>query len=95
MSRHPRIVPLGILALILGPAILYFVLRSVGIPAPLASGVVLLVAAKHVGLLAMIVSPFYALVRRRAQHKKPSHDDTVNRGPADQQERQVGSEDAG
>ena len=91
LSRHPRIMPLGILALILGPAILYVVLRSTGVPAALVSGVVLLVAAKHLGLLAMIVAPFYALVRRRAQHKKPGHGDTVNRGPADQQEREVGN----
>lgn len=81
LKRHPRIAPVGILALIFSPAILYFVLRGAGLPAAVVSGLVLLMAAKHLGLIAAIVAPFYALVRRRA--KKPDHRDTLNRGRAD------------
>ena len=69
--RHPRILPLGILALILGPIILYFILRGAGIPAAIISGVVLLMAAKHLGLLAVILGPVYAFLRRRSKRTKP------------------------
>ena len=65
--RHTRILPFVILALILGPIMLYLILRSVGVPAAIVSGVVLLMAAKHLGLLAVILSPVYAFVRRRSK----------------------------
>lgn len=69
-ARHPWVVPLGILALILGPVVLYFVLRDVGVPAAIVSGVVLLVAAKHLGLLAVILAPVYAFARRHSKRSK-------------------------
>lgn len=69
--RHPRILPFVILGLILGPIMLYLILRSVGVPADIVSGVVLLMAAKHLGLLAVILSPVYAFVRRRSKRTKP------------------------
>ena len=81
LSKRPWMRPLGILALILGPVILYFTLRGAGVPATVVSGIVLLVAAKHLGLLALISTPVYALLRRRSPNKKPDPEESPNRDP--------------
>jgi hypothetical protein len=52
-------------ALIGGPILLYLLLPLAGMPIAVASGVVAIVALKHLGLLAVLVAPFYALLRRR------------------------------
>jgi hypothetical protein len=54
-----------LVALIGGPIILYHILPVAGVPATMAAGVVLVVAVKHLGLLALLLTPFYALLRRR------------------------------
>ena len=69
--HHPWKLPLGILAVILGPIMLYLILRSAGISGGFFSGAVLLMAAKHLGLLAVILGPVYAFVRRRSRRTKP------------------------
>jgi hypothetical protein len=51
--------------LIGGPIMLYFLLPLAGVPIALASGVVTIVALKHLGLLAVLLAPLYALLRRR------------------------------
>lgn len=38
LSKHPRMMPFGILVLIIGPVILYFILRAAGVPAAVVSG---------------------------------------------------------
>lgn len=52
-------------ALIGGPILLYLLLPLVGMPIAVASGVAAVVALKHLGLLAVLVAPLYALLRRR------------------------------
>jgi hypothetical protein len=54
-------------ALIGGPILLYFLLPLAGMPIAVASGVVAIVALKHLGLLAVLVAPLYALLRRRSR----------------------------
>ena len=79
LSKQPWMMPFGILVLILGPVILYLALRGAGVPATVVSAVVLLVAAKHLGLLAVISAPVYALLRRRSPHSKPDPHDSPDR----------------
>ena len=55
------------LALIAGPILLSEVLPWAGIPAAAASGMVAIVAIKHLGLLAVLLTPIYALLRRRSR----------------------------
>ena len=57
---------LAVAALVAGP-ILYFLLPFVGVPIALVSGAVAIVALKHLGLLAVLVAPFYAILRRRSR----------------------------
>lgn len=51
--------------LIGGPIMLYHILPLVGVPAALVSGVVLVAAVKHLGLMAVLLTPLYAFQRRR------------------------------
>jgi hypothetical protein len=62
---RPWLVVMALVTLIGGPLILYHILPLAGVPAALASGVVLIVAVKHLGLLAVLLAPLYALLRRR------------------------------
>jgi hypothetical protein len=65
LVRRPWLFALALGALIGGPILLYFLLPLAGMPIALASGVVAIVALKHLGLLAVLVAPLYALLRRR------------------------------
>jgi hypothetical protein len=71
MERHSRlltrpwVLPVSAVVLIAGPAILYYILSHVGLPAALVSGVIILMVIKHLGLLAVLLGPLYALFRRR------------------------------
>jgi hypothetical protein len=55
----------ALVALIVGPLILYRVLPRFGVPAALVSGIVGVVVLKHLGLLAVVLTPLYALLRQR------------------------------
>ena len=67
-GRHP-LPPWALLGavvvLIAGPVVLYAVLPLAGLSASLVSIAVLVVAVKHLGLLAILVAPLYAMFRRR------------------------------
>jgi len=63
---RPWALAFAILTLIAGPILLYELLPSAGIPAAAAAGVVAIVVIKHLGLLAVLLAPIYALFRRRA-----------------------------
>lgn len=52
-------------ALIAGPLVLYQVLPLIGVPAALVSGAVAVILLKHLGILAVLLTPMYALLRRR------------------------------
>ena len=65
LSRRPWLFTMMLAALIGGPILLYLLLPLAGMPIAVASGVVAIVALKHLGLLAVLVAPFYALLRRR------------------------------
>jgi hypothetical protein len=71
MNRHIRLgkrvwmLPLLVVALIAGHAILYAVSLK-ALSAAVASGVIVVVVIKHLGLL----GPFYALLRRRSRQLK-------------------------
>jgi hypothetical protein len=67
-SLRRWLLPVALVALIGGPIILYHILPLAGVPAALASGVVVVVAVKHLGLLAVLLTPLYALLRRRPRH---------------------------
>ena len=56
---------LVLVALIGGPILLYVVLPRTGVPAAIASGVVAVIAIKHLGLLAAALAPLYLMLRRR------------------------------
>jgi hypothetical protein len=56
-------------ALIAGPILLYFLLPLLGVPIALASGLVAIVALKHLGLLAVLAAPLYAIFRRRRRRR--------------------------
>jgi hypothetical protein len=60
---------LAAIVLIATPVSLFYFLPHFGLPKALVSGVVVLVIAKHLGLLAVLVGPVYAVFRRR--HSKP------------------------
>jgi hypothetical protein len=53
------------IALIAGPLVLYQVLPLIGVPVALASGAVAVILLKHLGILAVLLTPMYALLRRR------------------------------
>jgi hypothetical protein len=58
---------LAVVALIAGPIVLYRILPWAGVPAAAAAGMAAIVAIKHLGLLAVLLTPIYALVRRRSR----------------------------
>ena len=66
-SLRPWALALATLALIGGPILLYAFFPSAGMPAAAAAGVVAVVVIAHLGLLAVLLAPIYALVRRRAR----------------------------
>ena len=74
MNRHDRhsvrpwLLFVAAVVLIGGPIILYHVLPLAGVPAALVSGVVVVVAVKHLGLMAVLLTPLYALLRRQRRH---------------------------
>ncbi len=55
----------AVIALITGPLVLYQILLLFGVPAALVSGAVAVIVLKHLGLLAVLLAPMYALLRRR------------------------------
>jgi hypothetical protein len=66
-SPPPWALPVAVAALIAGPIALYALLPLAGLSASLVSAAVLIVAVKHLGLLAVLAAPLYALLRRRRQ----------------------------
>lgn len=64
-SSRPLLFAVALAALIGGPILLYFLLPLAGVPIALASGVVGIVALKHLGVLAVLAAPLYAIFRRR------------------------------
>jgi hypothetical protein len=68
LLTRPWMLPVGAAVLIGGPVILYHILSHAGLPAALVSGVIILMAVKHLGLLAVLLGPRYALFRRRSRH---------------------------
>ena len=64
-SAPPWLLPVALAALIAGPILLYSLLPFAGVPIALASGLVVMVALKHLGLLAVLAAPLYAILRRR------------------------------
>ena len=68
--RHvlrPWMMAVAVVGLIAGPVILYTVLPLAGISAAAVSGIVTIVAIKHLGLMAMLLAPIYAVWRRRSR----------------------------
>jgi hypothetical protein len=66
--RHklrPWLLVVALATLIAAPIVLYRRLPLMGVPAALASGVVLIVTVKHLGLAAVLLAPIYALLSRR------------------------------
>jgi hypothetical protein len=67
--RHARTrgwkVVLGAAALALSPVILYYLLGRAGLPMTMVSGVIVLMALKHLGLLALLLGPLGAAFRQR------------------------------
>ena len=64
-SARPLLLTVALAALIVGPILLYVLLPLTGVPIALASGLVAIVALKHLGLLAVLAAPLYAILRRR------------------------------
>jgi hypothetical protein len=48
-----------------GPLVLYQVLPLIGVAVALVSGAVAVILLKHLGILAVLLTPMYALLRRR------------------------------
>jgi hypothetical protein len=78
-ALRPWLMAAAVLALIAGPVILYRILPLAGISAATVSGIVTIVAIKHLGLIAMVLAPIYALLRRRFR-RRSSH--TAPRAPS-------------
>ena len=53
------------IALMAAPLVLYQVLPLIGVPVALVSGAVAVILLKHLGVLAVLLTPMYALLRRR------------------------------
>jgi hypothetical protein len=66
---RPWVLAVALVGLIGGPVVLYHLLPAAGASAAVASGVVLVVAVKHLGVLAALVTP-YALFRRRSRRRR-------------------------
>ena len=67
LARRPWLFMMVLAALIGGPILLYWLLPLAGMPIAVASGVVAIVALKHVGLLAVLLAPLYAMFRRQSR----------------------------
>ena len=70
-GRHhvrPWVLLVAAVALIAAPIALYVVLPLAGVSASVVSGVALAVLIKHLGVLAALLGPLYALLRRRLRH---------------------------
>jgi hypothetical protein len=68
MRRHsfsPRVIVAAALVLIAAPALLYTLLPHAGVPVAAATTLALVVGLKHAGVLAALLAPVYALLRRR------------------------------
>jgi hypothetical protein len=65
-ALQPWVLSVAILALIAGPILLYKILPLAGLSAA-AAGVVAIVAIKHLGVIAVLLTPIYALLRRRSR----------------------------
>jgi hypothetical protein len=65
---RPWVLAVAVGGLVGGPVVLYHLLPAAGASAAVASGVVLVVAVKHLGLLAALVTP-YALFHRRSRRR--------------------------
>jgi hypothetical protein len=63
LLSRPWMLPVAVVALIAGHVIVYYTLRHTMPPAAVVSGVIILVAIKHLGFL----SNFYALFQRRSR----------------------------
>jgi hypothetical protein len=61
------LLPVAVAALIAGPILLYFLLPFAGVPIALVWGAVAMVALKHLGLLAVLLAPLYAILRHRSR----------------------------
>ena len=71
LRAHAWMLPVAVIILIAGHGIiLYYFSSHVALSAAVASGVIILVVIKHLGLL----GPVYALFRRRARRKAPLDD---------------------
>jgi uncharacterized membrane protein YhaH (DUF805 family) len=66
---RPWVLAAALVGLIGGPVVLYYLLPAAGASAAVASGAALIVALKHLGLLAALVTPF-ALFRRRSRDRR-------------------------
>jgi hypothetical protein len=55
----------AVTALIAGPVALYQILPLIGVPTALVAGAVAVIVLKHLGILAVLLTPMYALLRRR------------------------------
>jgi hypothetical protein len=55
---------LAVIVLIAGPLLLYWFFPAVGVPTTIALGMIAVIAIKHLGLLAILLGPLYALIRR-------------------------------
>jgi hypothetical protein len=66
-ALRPWVLSVAILALIAGPILLYKLLPLAGLSAAAAAGVVAIVAIKHLGVIAVLLAPIYALLRRRSR----------------------------
>ena len=64
---RPRVLVALIVGLVAGPVIVFYLLPHSGLPRAVVSGVVLFMVAKHLGLLAALLGPVYALFRHRSR----------------------------
>ena len=70
LRSRPWLMLIILIGLVAGHAIVFYLLRHVGVShakvsGAVLSGVVLLVIAKHLGLFAALLRPIYGLFRRR------------------------------
>ena len=73
-SARPWLLTAALAVLIVGPVLLYVLLPLAGVPIALVSGLVAIVALKHLGLLAMLAAPLYAFLRRRRRRYRADSD---------------------
>lgn len=66
-ALRPWLLSVAVLALIAGSILLCTILPLAGISAAAAAGVVAIVAIKHLGVIAVLLTPIYALLRRRSR----------------------------